>query len=231
MPIVLSDVLEHPSLRDADPIIRAAAAAAARAQLRWVHSSEVLDIAPLLDGGELLLTGGEALALATDERRITYVRELAERGVAALAVETGVALPSLPSSMVSAAEAAGLPLIELRKVVPFVGVMQAINSALVSESVSQLRQADEASHAMAVELAHSGSLDRILAVLARITRAEVTLISLAGVTLASAAPGNADAGDAAGAHSPAVGRFTPDPHRCARPRNPCRATAAPGSRC
>ena len=202
MPIVLSDVLEHPSLRDADPIIRAAAAAAARAQLRWVHSSEVLDIAPLLDGGELLLTGGEALALATDERRITYVRELAERGVAALAVETGVALPSLPSSMVSAAEAAGLPLIELRKVVPFVGVMQAINSALVSESVSQLRQADEASHAMAVELAHSGSLDRILAVLARITRAEVTLVSLAGVTLASAAPGNADAGDAAGPTPP-----------------------------
>ena len=130
---------------------------------------------PLLDGGELLLTGGEALALASEERRVTYIRQLAERGVAALAIETGVALPSLPSSMVSAAEAAGLPLIELRKVVPFVGVMQAINSMLVSESVSQLRRADEASHAMAVELAHGGSLDRILAVLAGITHAEVTL--------------------------------------------------------
>ena len=95
-----------------------------------------------------------------------------------MAIETGVALPSLPSSMVSAAEAAGLPLVELRKVVPFVGVMQAINSTLVSESVSQLRRADEASHAMAVELAHGGSLDRILAVLAGIINAEVTLTSL-----------------------------------------------------
>ena len=189
MPIRLQDVLNHPTLSAADPVVRAAAGTAARTQLRWVHSSEILDIAPLLDGGELLLTGGEALAHASEERRVTYIRQLAERGVAALAIETGVALPSLPSSMVSAAEAAGLPLIELRKVVPFVGVMQAINSSLVSESVSQLRRADEASHAMAVELAHGGSLDRILAVLAGITHAEVALASITGATLASAMPG------------------------------------------
>lgn len=197
MSIRLQDVLEHPSLTAADPVIRAAAGTAARTQLRWIHSSEILDIAPLLDGGELLLTGGEALALASEERRITYIRQLAERGVAALAIETGAALPSLPSSMVSAAEAAGLPLIELRKVVPFVSVMQAINSSLVSESVSQLRRADEASHAMAVELAHGGSLDRILAVLAGITGSEVTLVSLTGAPLASATPGHGETAGAA----------------------------------
>jgi purine catabolism regulator len=197
MSIHLEDALKHPTLAAADPVIRAGARAAARAQLRWIHSSEIIDIAPLLAGGELLLTGGEALALASDERRISYIRQLADRGVAAVAVETGAALPSLPSSMVAAAEAAGLPLIELRGVVPFVGVTQAINSMLVSDSVSQLRRADEASHAMAVELAHGGGLDRILAVLAGITHAEVTLTSVAGVTLGSAAPESAGA-DAAG---------------------------------
>ena len=164
--------------------------------------------APLLDGGELLLTGGEALALASEERRITYVRQLAERGVAALAIETGVALPSLPSSMVAAAEAAGLPLIELRKVVPFVSVMQAVNSTLVSESVSQLRRADEASHAMAVELAHGGSLDRILAVLASITHSEVTLVSLTGAPLASATPAHAETADDG---TPDARSATPEP--------------------
>ena len=87
--------------------------------------------------------------------------------------------------MVQAAEAAGLPLIELRKVVPFVGVMQAINSLLVSESVAHLQQADEASHAMAVELAHGGSLDQILAVLAGIIDATLELSSVSGVTLGS----------------------------------------------
>lgn len=188
MPIRLQDVLKHSTLTPADPVIRAAAAVAAQTQLRWIHSSEVLDIAPLLGGGELLLTGGQALASASDKRRIGYIWELAECGVAALAIETGTELPSIPSSMVAAAEAAGLPLIELRKVVPFVGVMEAINSLLVSESAAHLQQADQASHAMAVELAHGGSLDRILAVLADATGAEVVLTSTAGAPLASALP-------------------------------------------
>ncbi|MHA7298936.1 helix-turn-helix domain-containing protein [Pseudarthrobacter sp. MDT3-1] len=188
MPIRLQDVLKHSTLTPADPVIRAAAAIAAQTQLRWIHSSEVLDIAPLLGGGELLLTGGQALVSATDKRRIGYIWELAERGVAALAIETGTELASIPSSMVAAAEAAGLPLIELRKVVPFVGVMEAINSLLVSESAAHLQQADQASHAMAVELAHGGSLDRILAVLADATGSEVELTSTAGAPLASALP-------------------------------------------
>ena len=80
--------MNHPTLAAADPVVRAAADRLPRTQLRWIHSSEVLDIAPLLDGGELLLTGGEALP-ATEERQVTYIRELAERGVAALAIETG----------------------------------------------------------------------------------------------------------------------------------------------
>lgn len=188
MPIRLQEVLKHSTLTPADPVIRAAAAIAAQAQLRWIHSSEVLDIAPLLGGGELLLTGGQALASATDKRRIGYIWELAERGVAALAIETGTGLPSIPSSMVAAAEAAGLPLIELRKVVPFVGVMEAINSLLVSESAAHLQLADQASHAMAVELAHGGSLDRILGVLASGTGSEVVLTTTAGAPLASALP-------------------------------------------
>jgi len=202
MSILLEDALKHPTLAAADPVVRAAVRAVGRTQLRWIHSSEIIDIAPLLAGGELLLTGGEALAQASEERQVHYVRQLAERGVAAVAIETGVALPSLPSAMVAAAETAGLPLIELRGVVPFVGVMQAINSMLVSDSVSQLRRADEASHAMAVELAHGGGLDRILAVLAGITHAEVTLTSVSGTALASASPGQADGADAASSPEP-----------------------------
>ncbi|MBP1233084.1 purine catabolism regulator [Arthrobacter sp. PvP102] len=191
MPIKLSEILKHATLTAADPVIRAGAGAVAGTQLRWVHSSEVLDIAPLLSGGELLLTGGDALVTASDARRAEYVRQLSERGVGALAVETGQRLASLPSSMIQAAETAGLPLIEFRKVVPFVGIMQAINSMLVSESVAHLRRADEASHAMAVELAHGSSLDQILAVLAGIIDATLELSSVSGVTLGNAGPGSA----------------------------------------
>ena len=204
MPVLLTEVLKHPTVTAADPVIRAGAGAAAGTQLRWVHSSEVLDIAPLLSGGELLLTGGDALVSATDGRRVDYIRQLAERGVGALAVETGQSLPSLPSSMIRAAEEAGLPLIEFRKVVPFVGIMQAINSMLVSESVAHLRRADEASHAMAVELAHGSSLDRILAVLAGIIDATLELSTVSGVTLGSAGP-DSDGSNPADGSAPAAG--------------------------
>jgi purine catabolism regulator len=148
----------------------------------------VLDIAPLLRGGELLLCGGITLAGATAEKRAEYVRDLAQRGVAALAIETGGVLPEIPPAMLEKAREYGLPVVELRNVVPFVGVMQAINSILVSESVGHLQQADAATRAMAAELAHGASLDKILGVLAGTTGSAVKLTSPWGVTMGSAGP-------------------------------------------
>lgn len=185
----LEDVLKHRSIQAADPLLRAAGDRVAGRQVRWVHSSEVLDIAPLLRGGELLLSGGQALATATDRRRVDYVRELAGRGVAAVAIETGTDLPYIPESMLVAAESNGLPLFELRKVAPFVGIMQEINSILVGQSVELLQRGDEISHAMAAELAHGGGLDEVLAVLATQTGTGVRLVSPAGLTLGSAGVG------------------------------------------
>lgn len=184
--MLLADAFEHESLKAAEPVLRTDVPEALSRQLRWVHSSEVLDIAPLLRGGELLLSGGQALATASDERRVDYVRQLAARGITALAIETGPELPAIPDSMLDAGQAAGLPIIELRKVAPFVGIMQAINSLLVSESVAQLQFGDETSHAMAAELAHGGGLDQLLAVLASRTGAGARLVSPSGITLGSA---------------------------------------------
>lgn len=186
MPLLLLDALRHPTLAAADPVVRAGTEAVKDKYVRWIHSSEVLDIAPLLRGGELLLTGGEALATAPEQRRIRYIEELADRGITAVAIETGGVLPGIPQSMVRTAEDRGLPLVELRKVVPFVGVLQAINSMLVSESVKQLQLADEASHSMSLELAHGGSLDGILEVLTEVIGGTATLASVAGSVLAQA---------------------------------------------
>lgn len=186
MPLLLLDALRHTTLAAADPVVRAGTEAVKDKYVRWIHSSEVLDIAPLLRGGELLLTGGEALATAPEQRRIRYIEELADRGITAVAIETGGVLPGIPQSMVRTAEDRGLPLVELRKVVPFVGVLQAINSMLVSESVTQLQLADEASHSMSLELAHGGSLDGILEVLTEVIGGTATLASVAGSVLAQA---------------------------------------------
>lgn len=188
MPLPLTRIFDHPALQAAAPVLRAGSSAAGSAQVRWVHSSEVLDIAPLLRGGELLLTGGTALAHTEPQQRRHYVTELAERGVAALAIETGGPLPALPADVVRAADEAGLPLIELRAVVPFVGVAEAINSLLVNESVAVLQRADTLSHTMAAELAHGGGLDELLGLLAADVPAAASLIDPSGEIFASSAP-------------------------------------------
>lgn len=199
MSIVLGDVLKHPTLVAADPLMRTDIRDSLSRQVRWVHSSEVLDIAPLLQGGELLLSGGQALAAATMERQMDYVRDLAHRGIAALAVETGPDFPSFPDAVVAVAQADGLPLLELRRVVPFVGIMQALNSVLVSESVAQLQSADTISHDMATTLAHGGGLDQVLEVLANGTRAKIRLTAPGGKTLGSSTAAGASVLFTAGA--------------------------------
>jgi PucR family transcriptional regulator, purine catabolism regulatory protein len=81
---------------------------------------------------------------------------LSARGVAGLAIETKHRLPSVPVEMAEDAERLGLPLIELRKVVPFVAFTEAINGLLVNESVRRLQLADRVSHAWAATRAAGG---------------------------------------------------------------------------
>lgn len=185
MPLPLSELLADPTLAHARPIVRAGEDRMST-PVRWVHTSEVLDIAPLLRGGELLLVGGASLAGATEEQRRTYVAELAERGVAGLALETGTRLAAVPAEMVDEARAHGLPLIELHAVVRFVEVTQAVNGALVNESVRRLQLADRVSHALAAGLADGLPLEGLLAVLARVAQAHVALTTPGGELIAEA---------------------------------------------
>lgn len=186
MHLTVAAVLQHPSLRPADPVVRSAADRVRDRPVRWVHSSEVLDIAPLLRGGEFLLTGGVTLAAASTEQLRRYVTELADRGVAALAVETGGQLHHLPRELLGAAEAAGLPVVELRRVVPFVEVAQEINSRLVSQSVVHLQQADQLSHLLSEHLASGDGPAELVRELATTVQSPVTLTDRSGRLLAAA---------------------------------------------
>ncbi|NEE19165.1 PucR family transcriptional regulator, partial [Streptomyces sp. SID7499] len=85
--------------------------------VRWVHAGEVPNIASLLKGGELLLTTGLGLGARPAEQR-AFVRRLADRSIAALVVELGPRFGRLPASIVDAARAAGLPLVQLHREVP-----------------------------------------------------------------------------------------------------------------
>ena len=104
--------------------------------VRWVHSSEIYEIGPLLSGGELLLTTGLGLVGADAGARRHYVRELAERGVAGVAVELGRSLAEMPYELLDESRRRGLPLVALRAVVPFIRIAEAANTAIVTQSLA-----------------------------------------------------------------------------------------------
>lgn len=124
--------------------------------VRWVHSSEVPDIAHLLRGGELVLTTG--IALPGDESGLRrFVDELADVGASGLVVELGRRwLEAAPAALRAAADRRGLPLVELHRETPFVAVTEWVHSRIVDAQLAELRAADEV-HQTFTELSVEGA--------------------------------------------------------------------------
>jgi PucR family transcriptional regulator, purine catabolism regulatory protein len=130
--------------------------------VRWVHTADLYDIAPLLRGDEILLTNGVGLIGVDETGRRLYVRRLAESGVAGLLFEVGRTFAQVPDDMVDEARDVGLPVVELQPVLRFTEVAEAVNSELIDHSVARLRHADEISRTLSEALARGASLNELI---------------------------------------------------------------------
>ncbi|MCP2032139.1 purine catabolism regulator [Okibacterium sp. HSC-33S16] len=180
----LRDVLADAYVFAAQPVV--AAGDPVGRTVRWVHASEQLDIAPLLRGGELILSEAANLRSASRDAQTAYLDSLAEAGVAALALETTDAFPRIPAAFLAHAEERGFPIIELRRRVPFVQICESINSQLADSSLRRLQIADRMSMALSESVQELVGIDALLTVLSEQTRSSVTLTSLSGELLGSA---------------------------------------------
>ncbi|MEB4616119.1 PucR family transcriptional regulator [Leucobacter sp. M11] len=130
----------------------------------WVHTSEIYEIGPLLQGGEVLLTTGLGLVKRSPEECREYVRSLARAGVSALCIELGRSFPRLPEALRAEARELGFPLVVFHEVVPFLEMAKASfarirpsgtgERAPVPLASVQLRQG-----ALILDLLRSGSPD------------------------------------------------------------------------
>ncbi|GAA3384215.1 PucR family transcriptional regulator [Cryptosporangium minutisporangium] len=184
MALTLAELLAFDVVRDARPEVLAGKRALDR-PVRWVHSSEIYEIGPLLSGGELLLTTGLGLAGSDAGARRHYVRELADRGVSGLAVELGRSFPDVPAELVDEAERCGLPLVVLRAVVPFIRMCEAANTAIVDEGARRLRLGDRVTRALNEALIAGAGVAGLLRTAADVTGAPVVLTTASGALVAS----------------------------------------------
>ncbi|WP_312845789.1 MULTISPECIES: PucR family transcriptional regulator [unclassified Microbispora] len=106
--------------------------------VRWVAVSELEDPTPFLEGGELVLTTGMRLSAGD---AVPYVSRLVARGVTGLGFGVGLSHDTVPPGFAEAAEAAGLPLVEVPRDTPFIAIGKAVSELLAGEQYEEISRA------------------------------------------------------------------------------------------
>ncbi len=185
MALRLDDVLRLDSVRAADPVLLAGRAESA-GLVKWAHSSEIYEIAPLLSGGELLLTTGLGLAGADAGARRHWIRDVAARGVAAVAMEPGRSFITVPDEVVDEARRCDLPFVVLHRVVPFIEICRDVNGRIVESEVARLRRVDAVVQRLHQAVQSGHGLARVMTEAATTCGAPAVLVALSGRVVAAA---------------------------------------------
>jgi purine catabolism regulator len=153
--------------------------------VRWVHTSEIYEISPLLKGGEVLLTTGLGLVGVGSAALADYARALAERSIAALVLELGRTFAGPPPPLLQGAREADLPLITLRGIVPFVEITETVHARLLSTEIARLRLARHVDTVITGSLLAGAGLNDLLRDLAALAECPVRLHGLDGHVVAA----------------------------------------------
>ncbi len=153
-------------------------------RVRWVHTTDLTDVAYSLRGAELLLSTGTGIP-EEYEACEAYIQSLVIAGACGVVIQLGPRFTAgIPQRLIRAAKRAGLPLIELRRPVQFTDVAESANTLLVDGRLRQLN-ASEVVHRTFNELTVEGAEpDYIVRELAHLSRRPVILENLAHQVLA-----------------------------------------------
>ncbi|MGW3246059.1 PucR family transcriptional regulator [Streptomyces sp. NPDC001070] len=130
MPPTLASLLRNPALKLA---VLAGGDRLDEAAVRWVHTSELDDPAPYLEGGEFLLTTGLKLDVGSPAALGQYVERLAGAGVVGLGFGVGLSHERVPQALVEAAAAHRLPLLEVPRKTPFIAISKAVSAEIAAD--------------------------------------------------------------------------------------------------
>lgn len=121
-----------------------------------VLTTELEDPFPWLSRGELVLTTGMRLP-RTSRERAAYLRAFDECGVAAVGFGTGLSYAEVPADLIAAADAIGIPLIEVPLPTPFAAVVKKVTARVAELQYDALLRASRAQPRMTKALLKSGA--------------------------------------------------------------------------
>ncbi|KHL18795.1 purine catabolism regulator [Mumia flava] len=137
MPLpTLRAILASDSVRAAQPETLAGGRRIDR-QVRWVHVSEVREVAGLLSGGELILSTGLAMR-GPGADAVAYLDDLISAGACGLFVELGPDFAQIPDDVLARARDRDFPLVALHQRARFVEITEQVHRAIVAEQYELL---------------------------------------------------------------------------------------------
>lgn len=182
--------------------------------LRWVASSELADPAPWIEPGDLVLTTGMAMTGDPDEAR-AYVERLMGAHAVGLGFGVGLRHAAVPAALIEAAEAIGLPVVEVPEPLPFVAVSRAVSRLQAAEEYAESGAAFDSQRRMirsvlaaqaSQEEGAAGPARAAVSTLARHLDGFALYLGPGGEVLQAAPP---EAGERAGEFSVEVDRLRP----------------------
>lgn len=148
--------------------------------LAWVHNSDLPDPTPWLEPGQLLLTdGGQFLPPASTDPDAYCIR-LRERGVAGLGFAIGVIHPVIPAGVVRACRRHSIPLLEVPRTTPFIGIIRHVADVEAADRNARLSWTLESQRALARAAVRHDGLREILRTLSSRLGTWVALFDAAG---------------------------------------------------
>ncbi len=140
--------------------------------VRWAHVSELEDPTPYLVGEELLLTAG--VRFPSDVP--VYVAGLVSSGVAAIGFGVEPEFSAVPSSLLLACEAQGMPLLEVPPSTPFLAVSQALGALLAEIAVREQRMLADSQRDLTRAATRVRPVESVLATLAAVLDCRADLV-------------------------------------------------------
>ncbi|MEZ3157657.1 PucR family transcriptional regulator [Microbacterium sp. BWR-S6Y] len=149
--------------------------------LSWVHSSDLLDPTPWLEPGTLLLTNGAQFSADPDAAdAVAYCRRLRAHGVAGLGFATEIIHDRVPEALVRAGEETGLPVVEIARRAPFIGIIRFVADIIATDRAARFSWLLDAQRAVARAAVRDDGLREILHTLSRLLGAWVDLYDAVG---------------------------------------------------
>ncbi|WP_138419294.1 PucR family transcriptional regulator [Sinomonas gamaensis] len=140
--------------------------------VRWVHISELSDVADLLHGGELILATGVSLP-RTDKEIAEYAASLGDAGASGLVIELGRGFTAIPRAFADACNRAKLPLIVLHRPVEFAQITEAVHTEILTERMRAIELSERAHLAFTAIAAEGGTVADVVSSLTEMIKAPV----------------------------------------------------------